>query len=37
MSTAWHPQSDGQTKRVNQTLEEYLRHFLNYQQDDWVK
>ena len=27
---------DGQTERTNQTLEEYLRHYTNYQQDDWV-
>ncbi len=35
MSTAWHPESDGQTERTNQTLKEYLRHYVNYQQDDW--
>ena len=34
-STAFHPQSDGQTERVNQTLETYLRSHVNYLQDDW--
>jgi hypothetical protein len=33
--TAYHPQSDGQTERVNQVLEQYLRIFCDYQQDDW--
>src|SRR5271167_1048341 len=36
-STAYHPQSDGQTERVNQVLEQYLRIFCDYQQDDWFK
>lgn len=36
-STAYHPQTDGQTKRQNQTLEAYLRCYVNYQQDDWAK
>jgi len=36
MSTAFHPESDGQTERVNQTLEQYLRSYCTYQQDDWV-
>jgi hypothetical protein len=34
-SKAFHPQSDGQTERVNQVLEQYLRVFCDYQQDDW--
>lgn len=35
-SIAFHPQIDGQTERQNQTLEQYLRSTVNYQQDDWV-
>ncbi|CAD6962302.1 unnamed protein product, partial [Tilletia controversa] len=35
LSTAYHPQTDGQTERVNQSLEQYLRNFTNYQQSDW--
>ncbi|GAA5865997.1 hypothetical protein JCM1840_003369 [Sporobolomyces johnsonii] len=35
MSTAYHPQSDGITERLNQSLEQYLRIFVNYAQDDW--
>jgi hypothetical protein len=37
LSTAYHPQTDGQTERTNQTLEQYLRCFVNYEQDDWVR
>jgi len=35
LSTAYHPETDGQTERMNQTLEEYLRHFCTYYQEDW--
>ena len=36
LSTAAHPQTDGQTERTNQTLEQYLRAFVNYNQDNWA-
>jgi hypothetical protein len=36
LSTAYHPQTDGQTERLNQIVEQYLRTFVNFQQDDWV-
>ena len=35
-STAYHPQSDGQTERVNQTMEQYLRCYSNSAQDRWA-
>jgi transposase InsO family protein len=34
-TTAYHPQADGQTERVNQELEQYLRLFVSERQDDW--
>nr|XP_036576341.1 reverse transcriptase domain protein [Colletotrichum truncatum]KAF6783066.1 reverse transcriptase domain protein [Colletotrichum truncatum] len=37
LSTAFHPQSDGQTERIIQILETYLRSYVNYDQDNWVK
>ena len=35
LSTSYHPQTDGQTERVNQVVEQYLRIFTSYKQDDW--
>jgi hypothetical protein len=36
LSTAYHLQTDGQTERQNQTLEQYLRAYVNNLHDDWV-
>jgi hypothetical protein len=36
-STAYHPQTDGQTECVNQEMEQFIRLFTNYKQDDWDK
>ena len=33
--TAFHPQIDRQTKRMNQELEQYLRMFINHRQEQW--
>ena len=35
MSTAYHPQTDGQTERANRTLEQMLRSVVSFDQDDW--
>ena len=37
LSTAFHPQTDGQTKRMNQELEQYLWFFIKYRQKDWLE
>jgi len=36
LSTAYHLQTDGQTERINQEIGMFLRHYMNYQQDDWT-
>ncbi len=35
LSTAYHPQADGQTERMNRTLEQMLRAYTNKEQDNW--
>ena len=37
LSTSFHPQTAGQTERVNAILEKYLRGYINYQQDNWTE
>jgi hypothetical protein len=37
ISTAYHPQTDGQSEKTNQHVETALRIFSNYQQDDWAR
>jgi len=35
LSTAFHPQTDGQTERMNQELEQYLQIFIDHRQEQW--
>jgi len=35
LSTAFHPQTNGQTERINQELEQYLRMFIDHRQEQW--
>jgi len=34
MSIAYHPQTNGQTERINQEVKVFLKHYINYRQDD---
>jgi len=36
-TSGYHPEGDGQTEWTNQTLEQYLRIYCNYQQDNWAE
>ena len=35
LSTAYHPETDGQTERTNQELKQYLRMYVNHRQNNW--
>ena len=37
LSTAFHPQTDGQTERQNQVMEQYLRAYVDYMQANWLE
>ena len=37
LTTAYHPQANGQVEHKNQEVEAYLRLFISKRQDDWVK
>jgi len=36
LSTAYHPQTDGQMERINQDIGTFLQHYVNYQQNNWI-
>jgi transposase InsO family protein len=36
LNTSYNPQTDGQTEQQNRTLEQYLRAYVNYCQNNWV-
>ncbi len=36
LSTAFHPETDGQTESANAALKQYLRAYVNYSQNNWV-
>lgn len=37
MSTAFSPQTDGQTERINRTLEEYIRNYIDVMHKNWAQ
>ncbi|KAH9473218.1 hypothetical protein Pst134EA_033220 [Puccinia striiformis f. sp. tritici] len=34
-STVYHPRTDGQSEIANKAVEQYIRHFVNYHQNNW--
>ena len=36
LSIVWHFETNDQTKRINQNLKQYLRTYVNFNQDDWI-
>ena len=34
-TSGYHPEGDGETEQTNQTLEQYIWVYCNYQQDNW--
>ena len=34
-TSGYHPEGDGQTEQTNQTLEQYIQVYCDYQQDNW--
>lgn len=37
LSTAYHPETDGATERMNAVVEPYLRSFCTFEQDNWAE
>jgi transposase InsO family protein len=37
LSTAYHPETDGQTENANGVMNQYLRAYVNYVADDWAE
>jgi len=37
LSMAYHPQTDEKTERINQEIGTFLRHYVNYKQDNWTE
>ena len=37
LSIAYHPQTNSQTERINQEIRMFLRHYINYQQNNWTE
>ena len=37
LSKAYHPQMNGQMERINQEIRTFLRHYVNYQQNNWTE